>query len=66
MDYGYYQPMQELIKAANKALSRNVSDNIKLTYNAFTGKVTVQIKNGFSLLQLNRYRSYLVLEEKTL
>ena len=48
MDYGYYQPMQELIKAANKALSRNVSDNIKLTYNAFTGKVTVQIKNGFS------------------
>ena len=47
MDYGYYQSMQELIKAANKALSRNVSDNIKLTYNAFTGKVTVQIKNGF-------------------
>ena len=47
MDYGYYQSMQELIKAANKALSRNVSDNIKLTYNALTGKVTVQIKNGF-------------------
>ena len=47
MDYGYYQSMQELIKAANKALSRNVCDNIKLTYNAFTGKVTVQIKNGF-------------------
>ena len=46
-DYGYYQSMQELIKAANKALSRNVSDNIKLTYNAFTGKVTVEIKNGF-------------------
>ena len=47
MDYGYYQSMQEVIKAANKALFRNVSDNIKLTYNAFTGKVTVQIKNGF-------------------
>ena len=47
MDYGYYQSMQELIKAANKALTRNVSDNIKLTYNAFTGKVAVQIKNGF-------------------
>ena len=47
MDCGYYQSMQELIKAANKALSRNVSDNIKLTYNTFTGKVTVQIKNGF-------------------
>ena len=47
MDYGYYQSMPELIKAANKALSRNVSDNIKLTYNALTGKVTVQIKNGF-------------------
>ena len=47
MDDGYYQSMPELIKAANKALSRNVSDNIKLTYNALTGKVTVQIKNGF-------------------
>ena len=47
MDYGYYQSMPELIKAANKALSRNVSDNIKLAYNALTGKVTVQIKNGF-------------------
>ena len=39
--------MQELIKAANKALTRNVSNNIKLMYNAFTGKVTVQIKNRF-------------------
>ena len=47
MDYGYYHSMPELIKAANKALSRNVSNNIKLTYNALTGKVTVQIKNGF-------------------
>ena len=47
MDYGYYQSMQELIKAANKVLSRNVSDNFKLTYNAFTEKVTVQIMNGF-------------------
>ena len=47
MDYGYYQSMPELIKAANKAVSRNVSDNIKLTYNALTGEVTVQIKNGF-------------------
>ena len=47
VDYGYYQPMQELIKAMNKALTRNINDNIKLTYNAFTGKVTVQIKNGF-------------------
>ena len=46
-DYGYYQSMQELIKAANKTLSRNISDNIELMYNAFTGKVTVQIKNGF-------------------
>ena len=47
MDYGYYQSMQELIKAMNKALTRNVNDNIKLTYNAFTGKVTIQVKNGF-------------------
>ena len=47
VDYGYYQSMHELIKAANKALTRNVNDNIKLKYNAFTGKVTVHIKNGF-------------------
>ena len=53
MDYGYYQSMQELIKAANKALTRNVNDNIKLTYNAFTGKVAVQIKNGFQFAVMN-------------
>ena len=47
VDYGYHQSIQELIKAMNKALTRNVNDNMKLTYNAFTGKVTVQIKNGF-------------------
>ena len=33
--------MQDLVKAVNKALAKNVNDNIKLTYNALNGKVTV-------------------------
>ena len=51
VDYGYYNSMQELVKAVNKALARNVNDNIKLTYtyNALNGKSTVQLKNGYQL-----------------
>ena len=49
VDYGYYNSMQELVKAVNKALARNVNDNIKLTYNALNGKTTVQLKNGYQL-----------------
>ena len=41
--------MQELVKAVNKALTKNVNDNIKLTHNALNGKVTVQLKNGYQL-----------------
>ena len=53
-DYGYYQSMQDLVKAVNKALARNVNDNIKLTYNALNGKVTVQLKNGYQLGLIGR------------
>ena len=49
IDYGYYQSMQDLVKAVNKALAKNVNDNIKLTYNAPNGKVTAQLKNGYQL-----------------
>ena len=47
--YGYYTSMEDLVKAVNVALlaSGDVNDNIKLTYSALTGKVTVQIKNNF-------------------
>ena len=54
IDYGYYQSMQDLVKAGNKALARNVNDNIKLTYNAVNGKVTVQLKNGYQLGLIGR------------
>ena len=54
MDYGYYQSMQDLVKAVNKALDKNVNDNIKLTYNALNGKVTVQLKNGYQLGLIGR------------
>ena len=47
--YGYYMSMEDLVKAVNAALvaTGDVNDNIKLTYSALTGKVTVQIKNNF-------------------
>ena len=41
--------MQDLVKAVNKALPKNINDNIKLTFNALNGKVTVQLKNGYKL-----------------
>ena len=53
-DYGHYQVIQDLIKATNKTLAKNVSDNIKLTVNALTGKVTVHIKNGYKLVLTGR------------
>ena len=62
VDYGYYNSMQELVKAVNKALARNVNDNIKLTHNALNGKVTVQLKNGY-LLSLAECSLFWGLEE---
>ena len=49
IDYGYYESMQDLIQAANRTLAKNVNDNIKLTYNAVSGKVTVELNNGYEL-----------------
>ena len=48
MDYGYYETMEDFIKAFNIALKTepDVKENIKLSFNARTGKVTVTIKNG--------------------
>ena len=46
VDYGYYTSMQDLVNAGLRATG-DVNDNIKLTYSALTGKVTVQIKNNF-------------------
>ena len=49
VDYGYYTSIEDLAKAINASLlaTGDVGDNILLTYNALTGKVTVQMKNGF-------------------
>ena len=49
VDYGYYTSLEDLAKAINASLlaTGDVGDNILLTYNAITGKVTVQMKNGF-------------------
>ena len=49
VNYGYYTSVEDLVKAVNAVLLATgyVGDNIKLTYAALTGKVTVQIKNKF-------------------
>ena len=47
VEYGHYGKMEEFIKAFNKALKTEayVKDNISLSFNAKTGKVTVTVKN---------------------
>ncbi len=54
VSYGYYETVRDLIKATNKVLARDINDNIKLTYNALTGKVTVQLKNGYQIILTGR------------
>lgn len=55
VDYGYYETMQNLIKAANAALKKETkNDNITLTFNARTEKVTVHLKNGYQLIITGR------------
>ena len=47
MDYGYYNDINEMIKAINTALETegSVGDNLVLSYNDKIGKVKVSIKN---------------------
>ena len=50
VDYGYYGTMNDLAKSVNAALKRNIgNDNIRLTYNVRTEKVTVHVKNSHQL-----------------
>ncbi len=54
IDYGHYQSTQDIVKSVNKAFTRVVNDNIKLTYNPLNGKVTVQPKTGYQVFLLGR------------
>ena len=55
VDYGYYETMNDLAKSVNAALKRNIgNDNIRLTYNVRTEKVTVHVKNGYQLVIMER------------
>ena len=47
VDYGYYNDINEMIKAINTALETegSVGDNLVLSYNDKIGKVKVSIKN---------------------
>ena len=49
--HGHYTSMEDLIKGINTALvaTGEVGDNIKLTYNTFTRKVSFEIKNKYEL-----------------
>ena len=50
VDYGYYETTNDLVKSVNAALKRNIgNDNIRLTYNVRTEKVTVHVKNSHQL-----------------
>ena len=47
---GYYVTTNDLVKSVNAALKRNIgNDNIRLTYNVRTEKVTVHVKNNHQL-----------------
>ena len=47
--------MNDLVKSVNAALKRNTrNDNIRLTYNARTEKVTVHVKNNHQLVIIGR------------
>ena len=49
--FGYYESMDKLVEASNDALkAEGVGDNIVLTFDAKTGKVTTHIKNGWQFL----------------
>ncbi|CAB3996273.1 Hypothetical predicted protein [Paramuricea clavata] len=54
IDYGFYETMPDLVKSVNKNLAKDVSDNIKLTFNVRTEKVTVHLKNKYQLVVTNR------------
>ena len=45
VDYGYYGTMDDLVKSVNAAFKKNTrNDNIRLTYDVRTDKVTVHLK----------------------
>ena len=55
VDYGYYGTMDDLVKSVNAALKKNTrNDNIRLTYNVRTEKVTVHVKNSHQLVIIGR------------
>jgi hypothetical protein len=46
--------MSDLVKSVNKTLAKDVSDNIKFTFNVRTEKVTVHLKNKHQLVVTNK------------
>ena len=55
VDYGYYETTNDLVKSVNAALKKETkNDNIRLTYNVRTEKVTIHLKNKHQLVITGR------------
>ena len=55
VDYGYYETTNELVKSVNASLKKETkNDNVRLSYNVRTEKVTIHIKNGYQMVITGR------------
>jgi hypothetical protein len=54
IDYGFYETMSDSVQSVNNTLAKAWSDNIKLTFNVRTEKVTVHLKNKHQLIVTDR------------
>ena len=51
VDSGYYGTTNELVKSVNASLKKETrNDNIRLSYNVRTEKVTIHLKNGYQMV----------------
>jgi hypothetical protein len=55
VEYGYYETMNDLVKSINNSLKKETgNDNVRLTYNTRTEKVTIHLKSGYQLVITGR------------
>ena len=55
VDYGYYETTNELVKSVNSSLKKETkNDNVRLSYDVRTEKVTIHLKNGYQMVITGR------------
>ena len=55
VDYGYFETTNELVKSVNASLKKETkNDNVRLSHNVRTEKVTIHIKNGYQMVITGR------------